>query len=111
MQRREFLRLASFTSGAVTLAGASMLHAGSRIAETSPAMPDESLFQMFTDPSMHYRPMVRWWWNGDRVVASELLRELDVLKAAGVGGVEINPIKFPNDAPAMDTRPLKWLSS
>ncbi len=110
MHRREFLRLASFTSGAFTLAGPSMLHAGSMNSEASPGMPDESLFQMFADPSMQYRPMVRWWWNGDRVVGSELLRELDVLKAAGIGGVEINPIKFPHDAPAMDTRPLQWLS-
>jgi len=110
MHRREFLRLASFTSGAITLAHPSMLHAGSNISEASPGMPDESLFQIFTDPAMQYRPMVRWWWNGDRVIGSELLRELDVLKAAGIGGVEINPIKFPNDAQAMDTRPLQWLS-
>ena len=110
MHRREFLRLASFTSGAFTFVGPTMLHAGSRISETSPGMPDESPFEMFADPPMQYRPMVRWWWNGDRVIGSELLRELDVLKAAGIGGVEINPIKFPNDAQAMDTRPLQWLS-
>jgi hypothetical protein len=29
------------------------------------------------------------------VTASELLRELDVLKEAGIGEVEINPIEFP----------------
>ena len=110
MHRREFLRLASFTSGAFTLAGSNMLHADSSILEASPDMPDEALFQMFAEPSMQYRPMVRWWWNGDRVIGSELLRELDVLKAAGIGGVEINPIKFPNDAQAMDIRPLQWLS-
>jgi hypothetical protein len=110
MHRREFLRLASFTSGAFTLAGPSMLHADGNISEVAAGTPDESLFQMFTDPSMQYRPMVRWWWNGDHVIGSELLRELDVLKAAGIGGVEINPIKFPNDAQAMDTRPLQWLS-
>jgi len=110
MHRREFLRLASFTSGAFTLAGPTMLHADSNILEASPGMPDASPFQMFADPSMQYRPMVRWWWNGDRVIGSELLRELDVLKAAGIGGVEINPIKFPNDAQAMDIRPLQWLS-
>lgn len=38
------------------------------------------------------------------------MRELDVLKAAGIGGVEINPIKFPGDAPTLNTRPLQWLS-
>jgi len=107
MHRREFLRLASFTSGAFTLAGPSMLRADNSISADT---PDESLFKMFADPPMQYRPMVRWWWNGDRVIGSELLRELDVLKAAGIGGVEINPIKFPGDAEAMDTKPLQWLS-
>jgi len=111
MHRREFLRLASFTSGAFTLVGPTMLHADSSISAAAPSMPDESPYQIFTDPPMQYRPMVRWWWNGDRVIGSELLRELDILKAAGIGGVEINPIKFPNDAQAMDTKPLQWLSS
>ena len=54
--------------------------------------------------------MVRWWWNGDRVEANELLRELDVLKAAGIGGVEINPIKFPGTADPLQTTALLWLS-
>jgi len=54
--------------------------------------------------------MVRWWWNGDRVVPAELLRELDVLAAAGIGGVEINPIRFPSEADPMSTRSLTWLS-
>ena len=110
MHRREFLRLASFTSGAFTLAGPAMLHADSSISKDSSSLSGDSLFQMFKDPSMQCRPMVRWWWNGDRVIGSELLRELDVLKAAGIGGVEINPIKFPNDAQALDTRPMQWLS-
>jgi len=109
MHRRKFLRLASFTSGAFSLAVPAMLHAESSISEP-PGKIDDPLFQTFKEPSMQYRPMVRWWWNGDRIVGSELLRELDVLKAAGIGGVEINPIKFPNDAQAMDTRPLQWLS-
>ncbi len=41
------------------------------------------------------RPWVRWWWNGDKVERTELLRELHVLHDAGIGGVEINPIEFP----------------
>ena len=110
MHRREFLRLASLTSGGFTLAGPKMLHAAGTISEPLPELSNDSLFQMFADPPLQYRPMVRWWWNGDRVVGSELLRELDVLKAAGIGGVEINPIKFPGDAPSMGTKPLQWLS-
>jgi hypothetical protein len=110
MHRREFLRLASLASGAATLASPNALHATS-LAVASSSTSDQALLQSFADPPMRYRPMVRWWWNGDRVVADELLRELDVLKAAGIGGVEINPIKFPGDAPTLDTRPLQWLSA
>lgn len=40
----------------------------------------------------------------------EVLRELDVLAAAGIGGVEINPIRFPSEADPMNTRSLTWLS-
>jgi hypothetical protein len=110
MDRRDFLRLASLASGATTLGAPIALHASS-VAAASTSMPDDVIFQEFAEPPIRYRPMVRWWWNGDRVVADELLRELDVLKAAGIGGVEINPIKIPGDAPTLDTRPLQWLSS
>lgn len=41
------------------------------------------------------RPWVRWWWNGNKVDTTELKRELRLLKDAGIGGVEINPIEFP----------------
>jgi hypothetical protein len=44
--------------------------------------------------------------NGDRVVGSEILRELDVLQAAGIGGVEINPVRFPAAADPMNTKAL-----
>ena len=56
------------------------------------------------------RPFVRWWWNGDRIEADEVVRELHMLKDAGIGGVEINPIEFPVGAATLDTRPLEWLS-
>jgi hypothetical protein len=55
---------------------------------------------------------VRWWWNGDKVEANELIRELRLLKNAGIGGVEINPIEFPTRSEGDDLgKPsLKWLS-
>jgi hypothetical protein len=71
---------------------------------------DVSLYEIFREPANQYRPMVRWWWNGDRVVGSEILRELDVLQAAGIGGVEINPIRFPAGADPMNTKALTWMS-
>ncbi len=33
--------------------------------------------------------MVRWWWFGPAVVKPEIVRELDVMHAAGIGGVEL----------------------
>ncbi len=57
------------------------------------------------------RPWVRWWWNGDKVDTLELKRELRVLKEAGVGGVEINPIEFPaKRCDSLGLPSLPWLS-
>ena len=53
------------------------------------------LFETFSNPADKYRPYVRWWWNGDKVTQEEILRELGLMKEAGIGGVEINPIRFP----------------
>jgi hypothetical protein len=38
------------------------------------------------------RPWTRWWWHGSAVARDELTRELDALRAVGIGGVEITPI-------------------
>lgn len=66
-------------------------------------------FEQFQNPDSKYRPFVRWWWNGDRVEADELVRELHLLKEAGIGGVEINPVGFPGGDEA-GTKELIWLS-
>ena len=65
-----------------------------------------------SNPPAEAKPFVRWWWNGDRIEASELVRELRLLKEAGIGGVEINPIQFPsrNEGEDMGIRALEWLS-
>ncbi|MDR1814483.1 MAG: hypothetical protein LBR18_06505, partial [Tannerella sp.] len=59
------------------------------------ASEDDSLYELFRNPPATAKPFVRWWWNGDKLSAKEIVRELDVMKAAGIGGVEINPIAFP----------------
>ena len=64
----------------------------------------------FAEPPMEVRPFVRWWWNGDRIEAEELVRELHLLKEAGIGGVEINPIETPYGADTTGTRALRLLS-
>lgn len=92
---------------AVAVGLASLAAASSDLtAKTS----SKDLYKQFQNPDSRYRPFVRWWWNGDRVEAEELVRELHIMKAAGIGGVEINPISFPYGADAKDTKALKWLS-
>jgi hypothetical protein len=65
------------------------------------------------DPLPHYRPFVRWWWNGNKVEEAELIRELRLLKNAGIGGVEINPVRFPSrfEGDDLGKTSLQWLSN
>lgn len=73
---------------------------------------DSELYKRIYRPDSKYYPFVRWWWNGDILDADELRRELRVMKQAGIGGVEINPIGFPerdNDM-GMLSQSKMWLS-
>ena len=70
----------------------------------------EQLYQGFQQPASEYHPFVRWWWNGDKVEADELVREMRLLKEAGIGGVEINPIAFPTYCDSLGKPSLQWLS-
>jgi hypothetical protein len=71
---------------------------------------ENSLYEIFKNPSQRYRPFVRWWWNGDKVERKELARELRLLKDTGIGGIEINPIKFPARTNDLGKRSVPWLS-
>lgn len=72
--------------------------------------PSEDLFDLFNNPPSDARPFVRWWWNGDCIEIDELQRELDVMKAAGIGGVEINPIAKPDGGDNFKYSCYEWLS-
>lgn len=71
---------------------------------------EDALYEGFRTPPAQARPFVRWWWNGNRITESEILRELDVMKAAGIGGVEINPIAMPQESQPTTPEALEWLS-
>jgi hypothetical protein len=71
---------------------------------------EASLYSIFKNPPANYKPFVRWWWNGDKIERDELARELRLLKEAGIGGVEINPIKFPAKTNDLGKSSLQWLS-
>jgi hypothetical protein len=58
----------------------------------STAQEDERLALLeksFVNPPDDCRIMMRWWWFGPAVTKPELLRELEQMKAEGIGGVEI----------------------
>jgi hypothetical protein len=45
--------------------------------------------QRLLKPSAEARPMMRWWWFGVAAEKPEILRELEQMKADGIGGVEL----------------------
>ncbi|HEY2498844.1 MAG TPA: hypothetical protein VGK24_17415, partial [Candidatus Angelobacter sp.] len=47
------------------------------------------LHASFADPPADSRIMMRWWWFGPAVTKPELQRELEQMKTAGIGGVEV----------------------
>jgi hypothetical protein len=48
-----------------------------------------SLRKSFLHPPDDTKIMMRWWWFGPAIEKPELQRELEQMKAAGIGGVEI----------------------
>jgi hypothetical protein len=65
----------------------------------------------FLNPPGDARPMVRWWWFGPAVVKPEILKELQQMKSAGIGGAELAFV-YPEvlDDPAKGLKNLKFLS-
>ena len=106
MNRRAFLWQGSLLTTGFTLMKMSPVQA-KKLMVTA---PDPDLYRHFKDPATIHRPFVRWWWNGDKVERTELSRELRLMKEAGIGGVEINPIKFPARTDDMGKPAIQWLS-
>jgi len=67
----------------VPVVGLSQRPAGNPDAEV------RSLREQFVHPPDDSRIMMRWWWFGPSATKEELKRELEQMKAAGIGGVEI----------------------
>ncbi len=110
MKRRTFLSKSTLASAGFFLPGKIILNSENEFLNES--LPPETLYNLFKNPGSVYHPFVRWWWNGNKVEANELVRELRLLKKAGIGGVEINPIEFPTRFEGDDLgKPfVKWLS-
>ncbi|MEO9005066.1 MAG: glycosyl hydrolase [Ginsengibacter sp.] len=109
MKRRNFLIRGTLTSSGVIFINSIPSFAKEILRDSSQPEAD-ALYHLFKDPDIQYRPYVRWWWNGDKIEKAELARELRILKDAGIGGVEINPISFPSRTDDMGIRTVEWLS-
>lgn len=70
----------------------------------------QELYDKFQNPEVTSQLFVRWWWNGNKLTKEEISRELDIMKQAGIGGVEINPISFPKAEDPTNTPEIEWLS-
>jgi hypothetical protein len=75
------------------------------------ASPVQTLQQGFSHPPDAAKPMVRWWWFGPAVVKPEILRELQQMKADGIGGAELAFV-YPEvlDDPEHNLKNLPFLS-
>jgi glycosyl hydrolase family 106( putative alpha-L-rhamnosidase) len=56
---------------------------------TQAAQTVSQLHRSFADPPNSSRIMMRWWWFGPAATSAEITRELEQMKEAGIGGVEI----------------------
>ena len=101
---------AIFTTG--SLIGTPSFFLSGSLPPDKSVIADKDIYEIFRNPDPAHHPFVRWWWNGNKVEAKELIRELKLLKDAGLGGVEINPVEFPNrfEGDDMGIRSLRWLS-
>ncbi len=59
------------------------------VGHAQPGSEMARLRQAFAHPPDDARIMMRWWWFGPAVTKPELTRELEQMKTAGIGGVEI----------------------
>lgn len=109
MKRRTFLIQSTILSTVCYAANTISVY-GTNKLDPKKIRFDANLYKLFKNPESRYRPFVRWWWNGDKVEAKELIREMYLLKASGIGGVEINPISFPSTGEDLGKKSLIWLS-
>jgi len=69
------------------------------------------LQQLFQDPPNDSRIMMRWWWFGPAVTKPELEREMQLMKSAGIGGFEVQPVyALALDDPSTGIKTLPFLS-
>lgn len=63
---------------------------------------------LFVTPPKTVRPMVRWWWPGLDVRGDELVREVEELDRAGIGGAELQPFAIGQPSDLAKTDPGRY---
>ena len=87
----------------------SLLVIPTALAQTETSLAE--LNKAFAHPPDDSRIMMRWWWFGPAVTKPEIQRELEQMKAAGIGGVEIATLyPLALDDPQTGFRNLPYLS-
>ena len=82
-----------------------------KCAWTQTSQSIAELHRSFADPPDSSRIMVRWWWFGPAATDGEITRELEQMKGAGIGGVEIaNLYPLALDDPQTDFHNTPFLS-
>ena len=90
MARREAGIRRAVSIGSLTLIGfLSVAVLAQNPAATTGASDVAALHEAFAHPPDDSRIMMRWWWFGPAVTKPEIKRELEQMRAAGIGGVEI----------------------
>ena len=92
----------------------SMVTAVVGISQQSSAQPSPTIAELhrsFANPPDSSRIMMRWWWFGPAATNTEITRELEQMKSAGIGGVEIaNLYPLELDDPASGFHNTPYLS-
>ena len=94
-------RIALLFASAITLA---CFGCGHGLAQTI-----AELHRSFAAPPDSSRIMMRWWWFGPSATNDEITRELEQMKSAGIGGVEITslyPLELDDPATGFHNTPF-----
>lgn len=107
IRRRRFIKLDSLTSAVLPVINLKNIGSLKNNHSAIPFASDKELYKSFKNPGSIYRPLVRWW-NGDRLQKKRNSAGADIMKAAGIGGVEINPIKFLSSTNDLNIKSLEY---
>ena len=115
LSRRRFLQnTGAAMGGLIVLADGKLIAQSDTLGRVTVKLPKpkqaDAMYEAFQNPPAEAKPFARWWWNGNCVTEEGLLHELDVMQAAGIGGIEINPVGLPGGSEQTDDKPLDWLS-